>query len=301
MRGALAPLIDRGKLAEAGLRLKAWWDGVDPDPEAIAAARALAEPEWTQPGVEHPRLAALQLLWGDGRLMPGDAEMDRARLAALQMEPNAPLLVIGPGLAEPVRVLAEAHHGPIEALEWRTETAPVLAKDLSGAGLGERVESRRIDLETVKLKRESAAGAICFDEFSHCDHPPRLALQLSRAIQPGGRLLAESYFGAPQDDFSAAFATAFAEPKIGSVSAFQAAVAEAGLVIEAEEDVGEAHLAAARAQLDGFPARVEAAPERLKAQTLRELAWEAQTWAIRRRYLASGRLLRRRFTLRRPA
>lgn len=301
MRGALARLIDPGALAEAGLRLKAWWDGVDPDPEAIAAARAKAEPDWAKRnGAEHPRLTALQLLWGDGRLAPGGVERERAALTALSLQDAGALLVLGPGLAEPVRVLAEAHSGPIEVLEWRTETALTLQRDLTGAGLGERIVCRRIDLETVKLSPESADGVLSFDEFTYCDHAPRLALQIARVLKPGAAAWVEAYFGAPEDDYGAGFATAFAEPQINAVSSFQAAVSEAGLKIEADEDVTEAHLAAARSQLDSFPERIQAKPERLNAQALRELAWEAEAWSVRRRYLTDGRLLRRRFRLRRP-
>ncbi len=299
MRTALAQILKPMSLAVAGVRLKAWWDGVTPDPEALARARAQ---DITAEHVREPaRLTALQLLWGEGRISPGDDAHERGLLERSGIAEDQPLIVLGPGLAGPVRSLAEAHAGPLEALEWRSETVEWAHRDISGAGLGGRVSVRRIDLETVKLKAAGAAGILSLDEFSHCDHPPRLVQQLARGLRPGGAAVIEAYFGAPDEDFGPAFATAFAEPKIAPAASLHATAHEAGLAVEGDEDISEAHLSLAKARLQTAPGRLEACADKLTAMVLREVAWEMQTWAVRRRYLSTGRLLRRRLILRRPS
>lgn len=294
MKGAspIAKILDPQARRLARARFAAWWNGAEFDAEAAQAAIA-AEAEAAESLLfetpPDPRLDALARFWGAHRLMPGSAEEEAAIPGLLELNATGLLLVLGPGGRGPVEALASTHPGDIEVCEWREEARATLGAALKGLGLS-RVGMRSFDLETGSFPPESLEGLVSFDDFSHCANAPRLALQIAKGLKPGGRALVACYTGLSEGP---AFAASFAEPQVLPAKALREAMFEAGLRIEADDDVTDAHIALAR---DGFKALaggLETNPPTPEA--LREIGWEARAWAARLKLLADRRLERRRF------
>ena len=298
------PTLDKRGMALARARFRAWWEGANFDPaEAEAAIEAAAN----DPGVEaelfsadsvpeDPRLDALQRIWGKGRVAPGDAAAEALYPAKLSLPASATLGLFGPGLSAPVVAIAEAHLGEIRAFEWREETQALLRRGVTLAKLDKRVTVSAVDLETFSGPSEAFDGLVSFDDFSHADNAPRLAQQFTRALKPKATAVIESYCGVPGTDMAAGFASAFCEPQIRPTDTIAALLEDAGLRVDANEDISDAHIEAAKA---GFRRLAEAlktsAP--LSPGAGRELAWESEAWRVRLRLLAARRLERRCFTV----
>jgi len=302
----LAGLFDKRRMALSAARLKAWWEGAVFDQEAFEAQLA-AEPAANDSAAAHPvdpsdpagifeaepdpRLVALQLIWGERRLGPGEPTMEELVAGRLAMAETGALAVSGVGLAEPVLRMGDGHPGPIRVLEWRKETRAALAAGLKAAGLDSRVEVTAFDLETGHCPEAAYDGLISVDDFTYADNPARLALQFVRGLKPGAGGLIECYAGVPGPDIAPGFASAFAEPQINPAGKIGELLFEAGFRIDEDEDVTALHSEWAR---EGFQ-RVKTALDisKLTPRALQELAWELETWKARLRLLDARRLERR--------
>lgn len=307
MSSPLGKLLDKRQIALTRARFKAWWDGADFDRSAFEAANEsapetnLEEVLFEPPAPEFPaRFTALGLLWGEGRIGPGDDTADMLAPAQLGLEADGRAAVLGAGLWSPVAAFANAHPGPISAFEWREETYPLLAHGVKRAALGERVTTTRIDLETYSFEAEAYDGVWSVDEFSFCDEPSRLAHRLTKALKPDRCLVIEFYAGLPSPDTAPAFASAFAEPQIRAAGDVAHFLMESGLKLEAQDDLTEEHLELAKQGFKRLEAGLKEAGT-IDVAVARELAWEAESWRARLKLLNQRRLERRRIIARRPA
>lgn len=286
--------------AIAGAKFRAWWDGAAFDEAGFIAkleAEAANPPEPADVAGDlfdapvDPRLEALQRLWGPGRLAPASDP--------LPFEPGegATVALLGPGLAEPVKAFSS--YANLLIFEWRSETREALKRGLAEAGL-ERAALAPFDLDLTTLAAETCDAVISFDEFTYASNPARLALQIARTLKPGAKAVIETYAGAAGPDLGAAFASAFAEPQLHVRNALAQAMNEAGLDIEADEDISAAHAASARAAFERFT-ETAGAPDQKPACAVevREIGWEIHTWRARLKLLALGRIQRHRFTVHR--
>jgi hypothetical protein len=309
MKLSLKTLIDPEKAALAKARFHAWWEGETFDPVAFAAARqgadetaspaTLAEEAEPEAPPAEPRLTALQILWGEHRLMPGEAADDRLQPARLGLPATGTMAILGPGLAGPVIAAADAHPGAILAYEWRDEALPHLQHNLFGLRARAQVES--LDLDLFAAPHGAWDGAWSLDEFSYAPNPSRLAVQIAKGLKPGASVVVECYVTEGRFSASSAFAAAFAEPHVPESGAVETVLTTAGLGLEDAEDLTAVHLAAAK---EGFK-RLEqalslAASQGLEPGMAREIAWEAESWAHRMAALHAGKLTRKRFVFRKP-
>ena len=117
-----------------------------------------------------------------------------------------------------------------------------------------------------------------------------------RGLKPKALGVIEAYCGVPGGDIAAGFASAFREPQIRPAPAIAALLEDAGLRIDANDDITDAHIEAAKA---GFRRLGETLKENaaLSPGAGRELAWETEAWRVRVRLLATRRLERRSFTV----
>lgn len=306
------PKLDKRGVAVARARFTAWWEGADFDPAAAEAAfdARLAAAAANDAGVEADlfkleappvdlRLEALQRIWGEGRILPGDASVEASFPTQLELPTTAQLAVFGPGLAGPVAALATTHLGEFRVSEWREETQAHLVYGVAKAGLERRIAVAPIDLETFVAPAGGYDGLISFDEFTYADNGARLAQQFMKALKPKASAIIETYAALPGGDLSSAFATSFSEPHLRASGDIQTLLAETGLAVVSHVDVTEEHLANARA---GFKRLADALAEGppLAPGAGRELAWEAEAWRVRMRLLATRRLERRRLLVTRP-
>jgi hypothetical protein len=310
---AIKTLFDKRQRALRRAKFRAWWNGDEFNKEATLAeieaklsqeaanddgaeAELFDEPECEMP----PRLASLAVLWGDGRVRPGDATADGLEPARLGLAPEGVLAVLGPGLAAPVIALADGHAGKIEVFEWREETLEVLKHGVAKANLNDRVSVSRIDLEAHVFAPSAYDGLLSTDDFAYCGYPPHLAQQIMKCLKPGACAVIETYLGLRDDALKTAFASSFAEPQIRAHGDVLQIFADAGLVLEADEDLTDEFLSLARGAFKALGERLTQGGG-LEPAAARELAWEAEAWRMRLKLLAQRRLERRRFTLRKPA
>lgn len=315
---ALNALFDKKKIALTRAKLRAWWEGEQFDEDAAKAAieaqLAAAEDATandSSAGVEDelfdapvyelpPRLQALALLWGEGRVRPGDSTADKLEPARIGLAPDGVLAVLGPGLAAPIEAVAAAHPGKIGVFEWREETFEALKHGLAKAKLDDRISATRIDLEAYVFTPGSLDGLLSTDDFAYCSYPPHLAQQIMKALKPGACAVVECYVGLKSEDLATAFASSFAEPHIRAHGDLLKFFTDAGLLVEADEDLTHEFLDTARAAFKELGAKLTEAGS-LEPAAARELAWESEAWRVRLKLLAQRRLERRRFILRRPA
>ncbi len=304
---ALKALFDKRSRAMTRAKLRAWWEGESFD-EAAALAEIAANdpggaddelfdpPEFDMP----PRLAALGVLWGAGRVRPGDDAADALEPARLGATGEGRIAVLGPGLHAPVAAFASAHAGPIDVFEWREETVDALKHGVLCAKLDARVTVTRIDLEAHVWTPASFDGLWSVDDFAYCAFPPHLAQQIMKALKPGACAVVDAYVGVRCAEFATAFASSFAEPQIRAHGDVLQVFADTGLVLEADEDLTDEFLETARRNFKQL-AEGMAEAAKLDVAAVRELAWEAEAWRMRLKLLTQRRLERRRFVLRKPA
>lgn len=321
---ALALKFDRRALALSRARFRAWWEGEEFDEAAALAeieASLTADNDSTDVAADEdadadanadaalfdaprleppPRLAALALLWGEGRVRPGDAAEEALAPQHLGLSAEGALALLGPGLAAPVIALAGAHAGRIDVFEWREETVSALEAGLAAAGLDERVTVARIDLEACVFKPDAYDGVLSFDDFAYCSFPPHLTQQLMKTLKPGACAVLESYVGLRAAELATAFASSFAEPQIRAHGDLRQIFLDTGFLIEADDDLTDVVLETARERFRQLGERLTGGAP-LEPACARELAWETEAWRLRLKLLAQRRLERRRFVLRRPA
>lgn len=307
-------LFDKKGVALTRAKLRAWWEGEAFNEEAALAAfeaeMAAAPANDTKDAEDElfdelpyelpARLRALAILWGEDRVRPGDATADKLEPARIGLAPDGVLAVLGPGLAGPMAAVAAAHPGKIEVFEWREETFDALQHGLKVAKLDDRITSTRIDLEAYVFKLNTYDGLLSIDDFAYCGHLPYFAAQIMKALKPGACAVAECYVGFKTPELATAFASSFAEPQIRAHGDIIQACKDAGLQLEADEDMTDDFLFTARAAFKQLSERLASAGA-LEVAVARELAWEAEAWRMRLQLLATRRLERRRFVLRKPA
>jgi hypothetical protein len=311
---AIKTLFDKRKRALRRAKFRAWWNGdafneeaaaaeieaklsADAANDAAAEAELFDEPEYEPP----PRIAALATLWGDGRVRPGDATAEGLEPARLGLAPEGVLAMLSPGLAAPVVALAAAHAGKIEVFEWREETLEALKHGVAKAKLADRVSVTRIDLEAHVFTPGAYDGLLSSDDFAYCGYPPHLAQQIMKCLKPGACAVVEAYVGLRGDEsLKSAFAASFAEPQIRAHGDILQFFTDAGLTLEADEDLTDEFLSMARAAFKALGERLTQGGG-LEPAAARELAWEAEAWRTRLMLLAQRRLERRRFIVRKPA
>lgn len=314
MAAALKGLFDKRKLALTRARFGAWWEGEAFDQEAALAkieADLAAQPEPANDGDADaelfdapeyelpPRLHALSMLWGEGRVRPGEATAENLEPARIGVPAEGVLAVLGPGLAAPLEAIAASHPGKIEAFEWREETFDALKHGVETAKLSDRVSVARIDLEAHVFTPGAFDGLFSIDDFAYCGYPPHLAQQVMKSLKPGACAVMECYVGFKSAELATAFASSFAEPQIRAHGDVLQFFKDAGLALEADEDLTEEFLATARASFKKLGERLAEAGA-VEPAAARELAWETEAWRMRLKLLAQRRLERRRFILRKP-
>lgn len=316
---AVNGLFSKKKMALTRAKFSAWWNGstyseeaalADYEARLAAAANENTETE-TSADVEDelfdelpfdmpPRVSALALLWGDGRVRPGDATAEAMEPARIGVDANGVLAVWSPGLAAPVIAIASKHPGKIEVYEWREETIEALRYELKQAKLNDRVSVVRIDLEAHVYPPASLDGIYSVDDFAYIGYAPHLAQQVMKSLKPGACAVLEAYVGFKNDALKTAFASSFAEPQIRAHGDVLQFFRDVGLQIEADEDLTAEFLATARAAFKQLSERL-AKSDGIEPATARELAWETEAWRTRLMMLAQRRLERRRFVVRKPA
>lgn len=317
----LATLVDAEKAALVRARFAAWWNGVDFDADAFAAAKAerqravkagasSAAPNartaeerdlFDQPiKPDAARIDALGRVWGAGRMFPGSDDDERLHLARMGAPAGAPVAIIGPGGVAPLKAIGRGHIGPITVFEWREGAIDSLKQHTRRLEWASRLTLTGIELDQFSPPSGTFDGVISFDDLTFAASPQGFCQKIASMLSPSGVAIIEAYCQTADADMRTAFSSAFAEPKLLPVDETIDMLFEAGLRVDSQDDVTDEHLRLVREAFRRLSGVLEAGAG-MPAEVAREIAWEAEAWRARVALLSKRVLVRRQFVLsRRP-
>lgn len=166
-----APLPLQGRLALAGRRFNAWWEGYAFD-EAAEKAHILSLQMTAREARGLPlHQEVAQAIWGDGRFDPGDAAWTMRHARTLGADFKAAVVVLGAGAGGPIRDLKNG-------VRW----------NLTGySRIPERIKSLDVSPYETALQRinRAAAGAgLCFFELHRDADPAMIAMFAGELVRP---------------------------------------------------------------------------------------------------------------------
>lgn len=290
--------------AELKARFNAWWNGQDFDSKAykadIEAEKNKAAEESALKPLEGgkkvskapPRISGLEAIWGRGRYMPGDGQMDQALTDGLGRVRGriGKVAVVGADVIS-ADSIAEALGEAVHLVDWRSECMK-RSKELTYNAVVEHC-----DLDRPHCFEDGEYKAILsVDAMTYVDHKAGLAARMYRALRDGGRWTLLEYTAEPNFTPKASFASAWAEPQLMSDDGLRDCLETTGFTVVSSTDAREHLQRAAQAAFSRLGVFLEdvvhsgAVEGRDGALMLQELAWEAAAWRARLKALELGAL-----------
>ncbi|MFC7290013.1 hypothetical protein [Hirschia litorea] len=290
--------------AELKARLGAWWNGKDFDREAYLAQIAENEENQTTNGSKikpldvdkkistpPPRIAALETIWGRGRYMPGDGELDAVLIEAMGRVRGriGKIGLLGVD-AVSTDILAQAAGEALELVEWR---------EPCGKRSSELTENARVtnaDLDRMnRFEDGTLKSVVSVDAMTFVDHKAGLSSRVYRALRDGGRWALMDYSANPDYVADTAFASAWAEPQLCHGEELQKTLEITGFKLVRRVDATPIVIDAVKAAFARLgPALEDVVAEgiggRDAALMLQEVSWEVVAWRSRLKALEAGQL-----------
>ncbi|MBI1339749.1 hypothetical protein GC169_06010 [bacterium] len=233
-----------------------------------------------------PRVAALEALWGSGRLGPGSDALDACMLDAMfaRLGDEGGIGFIGVD-AQTVIACRERSERPFKAIEWREPGVERLRE------LAPFAEIAIGDVDRPRgLADASLAGLLTLDCFAFGDHKSGLVTRAHRALREDGRWVFLEVTRCTTRAPAAAFASAWAEPQVASDDEILGLLHAAGFASVHRADVGDLYCAAAAAAFDRIGRELDSVVSGAAPRLLQELSWEMQSARARIRAIQGGAL-----------
>ena len=290
--------------AEIKARIGAWWHGKEFDREAYLqkveeeeAAKAAIPPkikpldDGKKISLPPPRVAALETMWGRGRYVPGDGELDAMLIEAMGRVKGriGKIGLLGVD-AVSADVLAQAAGEAVELVEWRD---PCVKRS---SELTENARVSKTDLDRMnRFEDGSLKSMISIDALTYVDHKAGLCSRVYRALRDGGRWAVVDYSANPDFKSQTAFASAWAEPQLLHGENLQSTLETTGFKFVRRVDATRVVIEAVKAAFARLgPALEDVVAEgvggRDAALMLQEVSWEAVAWRKRLNALETGQL-----------
>lgn len=191
-----------------GLRLKAWWEGYDPDDikKRIRDREKSAEPPVEEKKPEKVEISAdtidpwdeetidiAQYIWGKGFCGPGGPEYIVALSKLLALSPEMSMLQLGAGIGGPARVLADRFGVWItgyEASENLVEKGNKLSKM---AGMEKKAALQFYDPENVEGFDRKFDRALSKEALFAIQDKNSIIAHVEEKLKPGGLFLMTEY------------------------------------------------------------------------------------------------------------
>lgn len=269
----------QAKLAYAGRKFHAWWEGYAFD-EAVerAALRTKYSPIGADPQDVEEWIAAA--IWGGGRLEPGGPAWTLRFARLLSLPTRARVILFGAGAGGPLRDLKKG-------ARWRV-TGFTRAKHAAQKDL------RSYDAALQRLDKAAAAGAISFFDLHRDASPGAFANFAATLLAPRARAVFVDYAVARK---GVRLRSCFPARKHGAPKAeaeYREAIKNAGFSVDDVSDETAAFLpliAQGWAQWRRAYDQVNRMPDaRQRAAMMRALADQARLWADRFEAMKSGQL-----------
>lgn len=307
------------------IRLKAWWEGYDPEHlmphQDAATASTPSRQDHTPPddidvalqetplqGVDatsidpwnEQRIDIAQLIWGRGYCGPGGPEYIIAMSKLLAMTPELSMLHLGAGLGGPARTLAE-HFGV-----WVTGLEPSQSLAQAGnhlstmAGMIKKAPVQQLDLTQENPLIRRYDRVLVDGYLAQRPNKAEALAMIDAALKPEGLVLITDYFLV--DDGSVANADyrdwLQGEPRqLNLVTApeFVEAATKAGLGVRVNEDRTEEHIDLIKKAWAGADKLVADLLQQQGQEHLTKIVLkEAELWSKRVKVLTGGQLQFRR-------
>ncbi len=290
--------------AELKARIGAWWNGKDFDREAylqkvekqqdskeVTSLKIKPLEDGKKVSKPTPRVAALETMWGRGRYVPGDGELDAILIEAMGRVKGriGKIGLLGVD-AISTDVIAESVGEALELVEWRE---PCVKRS---SELTENARVSSTDLDRMnRFEDGSLKSMLSVDALTYVDHKAGLCSRVYRALRDGGRWAVLDYSANPDFNPQTAFASAWAEPQLMHGEVLQQTLETTGFKFVRRVDVTRMVIDSVKAAFARLgPALEDVVAEgiggRDAALMLQEVSWEAVAWRKRLKALEAGKL-----------
>jgi len=213
-------LADEPKSADEhsfGERFRAWWDGyeLEAKPKSSLDTHSdgskglgaddgiLDEPERFPPldrssPWPETRQRIAQLVWGDGFVVPGDADSTTDLVQAFGLDSSSNMLEIGSGAGGGTRAIASRFGAYVAGFEIEPELGAAATDQATVHNLDKKAAVRPFDPNTIEFKPESFAGALIHDTLYRIPDKKALLEKVIGSIKPGGQLVIVDLFFADE-------------------------------------------------------------------------------------------------------
>lgn len=282
-------------------RFAAWWHGYElaaappPSPSRTAQRPTAA----ASPPAATTRAEALQRIWGEGFVSPGNPEAIIELVKPLRLNPEISLLDLGAGLGGPDREIVKAFGVWTTGLEAERDFVERGSEQATCAGLANKATLNVFDPETAELPERKYDRVFSKELLHTVTDKPRLVAQIARTLRNKGELLFTDYVIGT----SAGAVRRVAEWASGEAGPRHPVPAEAlvdmlktaGLDVRIAEDVTPAYLRQATLGLARIEASLAAFAGQAPANARSMLARELAVWLRRIELLRDGSLQVHRF------
>lgn len=249
------------------------------------------------------RLEALALMWGPHRLRPCAQASDAGLALSLDVGPDGRLAQFPAGLGASARIISDRTGAWVDGYETRPDVLGAIDRNAAP-----KLDGHLIDLAAPVLARTGYDGAVGFDLTTAGEDAGPLLRAFHDALKPGALLATHEILArwANHSALAPCRATPWGPRRFVTEEGAGAALAAAGFTLISSDDATQG---LSEAVADGFvrlraaaPALTEAAQHDAFARAkLVEVAATAAAWMPAAALLAEGKLMARRFVVRRPA
>ncbi len=277
------------RLALAGRRFNAWWEGFDFD-ETAERARLLRERTEIQPPARlalHQEVS--QSIWGEGRFDPGDAAWTMRHARTLGANLKASVVMLGAGAGGPVRDLKNGTRWKLTG--YSRVAARIKALDVSP-----------YETALSRINRAAADAGLCFFELHRDADPAMIAMFAAELVKPNAPFVFVDFTVARK---GARLKSCFADPWDGAPrqsDQVSEMLERSGFRVADANDETRAFLPLITrgwARWRGAYARALRLPPGERVENLRALNAYARLWAERFDAIKTGQLQVTRFQARR--
>jgi len=269
----------QARMAFAGRKFHAWWEGYAFDPARERAALAAKFSSSSAASGRHDEIIA-QAIWGEGRLDPGSPAwtMRFARILSLPIKANVIVFGAGAGAS-----LNDLRHGTKWKVSGLTRAAGYSGHDM-----------RSYDEALQKLQRASAAGALSFFEMSSDADPAAFSRLAAELLLPGAKLVFVDFAVARKGARLRSCFPTYMKGAPRTVDEYERALSGAGFSVNGTLDETATYLPLITQGWSGWRRAYDSISQvedmKQGARLMRALAAYAHLWAERFDALKSGQL-----------
>jgi len=286
-----------------GLRLRAWWEGVDPadlldvQPQpksrAVQKETSLVAPleDW-----ENARIRIMQMIWGAGWNMPGGTVHLSTLAKPAGLDPSKSVMVFGAGLGGAVRAIATEYGVWTTGYEAENDLAHA-GKHLSFvAGLDRKAEMQIYVPDDFEPSPNSFDCILSAEALHRYMNKHELLGKFQRCLRPKGQLSMTDFVLAPGVKPNDPRLKPFGKQQLEfwHTGQYEQRFRELSLDLRVTEDIGEKYR---QMILRSWAELARGDPVKLATTRmfLREFEAELACWANRLKALESGVLQLQRF------